>query len=192
MTENEYLFLKTLEDIENKIQSNESYEVLLIAALIRKLFLDSTPLVDQVNKSFKIKFKFVVACLDEPFLESIESLPGTTYFNTLNSIDPESGVATIIRKSLNKDQFFQMIVIITGEHRYSVKDVVRYLAHIRGAVHIGEPITAKDHDFKCADQMVRVNKIEGSFESLRAIARIVIRALSPLKTAVLDSIKIRS
>ena len=43
------LFLKTLEDIESRLTQKDPYEILLIAGLLRKLFLDDHPLVDQVK-----------------------------------------------------------------------------------------------------------------------------------------------
>ena len=58
MTDAEALFLRTLEDIEKRLAQTDPYEVLFIAALVRKLFLDDFPLLDQVNRSHKVKLAF--------------------------------------------------------------------------------------------------------------------------------------
>ena len=55
------LFLRTLDDIEKRLSETDPYEILLISGLIRKLFLDDNPLVDQVNKKHRIKLTFEVA-----------------------------------------------------------------------------------------------------------------------------------
>jgi hypothetical protein len=43
MDEIERFFVRTLEDLENRINSEDPYEVLGASALIPKLFLDANP-----------------------------------------------------------------------------------------------------------------------------------------------------
>jgi hypothetical protein len=50
--------LSTLSDLENKISSADEYEVLLSAGLLRKLLMDDTPLMDQVNVTYRLKIRF--------------------------------------------------------------------------------------------------------------------------------------
>jgi len=54
------LFLKTLDDMELYLEATDPYDILMIAALLRKLFLDGSPLFDQVNKIYKIKHTFSI------------------------------------------------------------------------------------------------------------------------------------
>jgi hypothetical protein len=52
------LFLRTLTDLEQRTAATDEYEVLLAAGLPRKLLLDEYPLVDQVNRSHRIRLRF--------------------------------------------------------------------------------------------------------------------------------------
>ncbi len=60
MNSREELFLRTLEDFAQRIASEDAYEVLGASALIRKLLIDSSPLVDQVNQKYRLKIEFEV------------------------------------------------------------------------------------------------------------------------------------
>jgi hypothetical protein len=52
MNEIKILFCNTLTDIEKRLAETDPYEILMISSLIRKLFLDDFPLVDQVNQEY--------------------------------------------------------------------------------------------------------------------------------------------
>lgn len=45
-SQQDILFLKTLEDLEKRVNQQDPYQILGASALIRKLFLDDHPLVD--------------------------------------------------------------------------------------------------------------------------------------------------
>ena len=55
MLDSATLFLKTVEDLERRLLERDPYEILLIAGLIRKLFLDDHPLVDRVNSEHRVR-----------------------------------------------------------------------------------------------------------------------------------------
>ena len=52
-------FLETLDEIDGRLQFNQSaYNLLMVAGLLRKLLLDDNPLVDQVNRSRRLKIRY--------------------------------------------------------------------------------------------------------------------------------------
>jgi hypothetical protein len=52
-------FLETLDEIDGRLQFNQSaYNLLMVAGLLRKLLLDDNPLVDQVNRSRHLKIRY--------------------------------------------------------------------------------------------------------------------------------------
>ncbi len=57
MDQIEEFFIRTLDDIASRINSDDPYEILGTSALIRKLFLDDNPLVDQVNRKYRMKIR---------------------------------------------------------------------------------------------------------------------------------------
>ena len=52
------LFLRTLGDLEQRAATTDEYGALLAAGLLRKLLMDSHPLVDQVNLNHRLKLRF--------------------------------------------------------------------------------------------------------------------------------------
>jgi hypothetical protein len=49
-----------LNDLEARAVAVDEYEALLAASLLRKLLLDEHPLVDQVNRTHRIKLRFPI------------------------------------------------------------------------------------------------------------------------------------
>jgi hypothetical protein len=49
------LFIHTLRDLEQRATSSDEYAVLMSAALLRKLLMDGGRLMDQVNRTYRIK-----------------------------------------------------------------------------------------------------------------------------------------
>jgi hypothetical protein len=52
------LFLRTLEDLDRRTAVADEYEALLAAGLLRKLLLDETPVVHQVNRYRRERIRF--------------------------------------------------------------------------------------------------------------------------------------
>jgi hypothetical protein len=52
------LFLRTLEDLDRRTTAADEYEALLAAGLLRKLLLDETPLLHQVNRYRRERIRF--------------------------------------------------------------------------------------------------------------------------------------
>ena len=53
----EQLFIRTIEDLDNKLNSTDDYEILMIAGLLRKLLLDGGALLDQINSRIGLKIR---------------------------------------------------------------------------------------------------------------------------------------
>ncbi len=86
MDETEKLFLRTLDDIENRLTQVDPYEILLISGLIRKLFLDDFPLVDKINQKYKIKLAFEIAIPQA----NIENDPDLYMWTVQDGLDPDT------------------------------------------------------------------------------------------------------
>ena len=54
------LFLQTLRDLRERVESGTQYDMVRATALLRQLLLDDSPLVHQVNKVFQLKLRFEV------------------------------------------------------------------------------------------------------------------------------------
>lgn len=179
MTETEALFLRTLEDIEKRLAQTDPYEILFIAALIRKLFLDDFPLVDQVNRSHRIKLSFETTLP----LELPQGTPAPTFWTVQDGLDPDTAIPGKRRYTASRDQFFQTIVTILNDHQYSVREIILFEANVMGAVHADSPKTDKEEALKKIDSTIAVGGYASSLRQLQAIARVVLKALSPLRAA---------
>jgi hypothetical protein len=180
MTEAEALFLRTLEDIEKRLAQTDPYEILFIAALVRKLFLDDFPLVDQVNRNHKVKLVFETTLP----LELPDDVPPPTFWTVQDGLDPDTAIPGKRRYSASRDQFFQTAVTIVNGHRYSVREVVLFEANVMGAVHAGSPKTEKEHALRQVDSTIAVGGYASSLKQLQAIARVVLKTLLPLRNAI--------
>lgn len=79
MTETERLFLHTIEDVESRIKATDPYDVLGLSTLIRKLFLDDNPLVDQVNRVYRQKIRFIITDPNSPYTQMVLSMKPCFY-----------------------------------------------------------------------------------------------------------------
>jgi hypothetical protein len=180
MTDAEALFLRTLEDIERRLKQADPYEILFIAALIRKLFLDDFPLVDQVNRIHKLKLVFETTLP----LELPSGSPQPTFWTVQDGLDPDTAIPGKRRYTASRDQFFQTVVTIVDNHKYTVREVVLFEANVMGAVHAGSPKTEKEYALKQVESTIAVGGYASSLRQLQAIARVCIKALQPLRDAV--------
>ena len=55
------LLVYTLGDLERRTASTDEYEVLMSAALLRKLLLDNRRLIDQVNRTHRLDLRFRIS-----------------------------------------------------------------------------------------------------------------------------------
>lgn len=180
MINTETLFTKTLEDIENRLSVTDRYEILLISGLIRKLFLDDHPLVDQVNKLHRVKLFFEITIpQNQP-----QNEPPPTFWTVQDGLDPDTAPPFKQRYSATRDQFFQTVVTIINSHAYTIREIVLFEANVVGAVHAGTAKTDKETALKQIDTEVSVGGYSSSLRQLLAISRVVLRALAPLRLAV--------
>ncbi len=180
MNETENLFLRTLDDIERRLTEADPYEILMMSALIRKLFLDDNPLVDQVNRAHRVKLNFEIGvAISRPSDD-----PSVVFWSEQDGLDPDTAPPFKQRTIVDRDRFFQTIVTVANGHRYSVRDVVQFEANIMGGVHAGSPQTEKEAVLKSIDSSISVGGYASSLRQLKAIARVILKALKPIRQAI--------
>ena len=181
MIDPETLFLRTLADMEERLGMEDPYEILLIADLLRKLFLDDHPLVDRVNSKHRVKLSFEVPAGvgDYP-----DFLPTPTLWSVQDGLDPEVLPLFIKRESLGRDAFFSIVVARVGGHQFSVREIVLFEANVVGAVHAGAPKKEKEQALYEIDRVLSFGGYASALRQLRSIARVVLRAVEPLRERV--------
>lgn len=171
------LFIRTLEALEAKLESNDEYEVLMIAALLRKLLMDKNPLMDQVNRDRRQRIRFLVnksfVPTDNPLFWSVED---TLDANNLPLWPIE----------VTKDQLFSCVVLMCEGHTITVKELIQHAAYVQGAIHADMPTNRKDEVLKDWTETLGIGGLPAGLRLLRTICRVVIKGLEPLKEQITE------
>jgi hypothetical protein len=180
------LFLRTLEDLDRRTTVADEYEALLAAGLLRKLLLDETPLVHQVNRYRRERIRFRVN--GETPLERIMLGDNPVFWAIGDAIDPDAfssfpGASAPMDAKL--DQFLARTVMFARGERLSVGDLIKQVAHIDGAVHKGNPTNAREELIDEISHFMFFRNLPGTVHHVQLIGKIVVRALTPLRDKVL-------
>lgn len=175
------LLLRTLEDLEKRISSEDPYELLGASVLIRKLFLDGNALVDQVNRVDHTRIRFLA--IQEPIVPP--GYPRPAMYFAQDGIDPEDPPPfSPPPAEMTRAQFFSMVVMSLGDKEYSIGDVIRFEANVMGGVHAGSPVDEKEKALAEISGFLSGGGYSPSLRQLKAVGRIIIRALQPLRERV--------
>jgi hypothetical protein len=183
----EALFLRTLDDLEQRGEATDEYEVLLAAGLLRKLLMDSHPLVDQVNVSHHLKLRFQIN--GPTAYEEMVLTAGPIYWSLEDAIDPGIDHPLGLRapQDVTRDQLLARRVMMVNGQEVSVRDLIDQLAHIEGAVHAAKPREPREAVLKEAARNLYIGGLPAGVRQIQAIVRVVLRGLAPLREAVCQS-----
>jgi len=173
------LFLHTLKDLQTKISTDDQYEILMAAALLRKLLTDENPLVDQVNRSRKLKITFTIN--DKKPLDEA----GLVFWSLQDGFDPDTSNARVILQTVKKERLLKSTSVIIQGKVITVLALIRYLCHIEGAVHIDNPTTEEEEMLKAISENITVGGGSPVLRSICAISRVILKGLEPLKQAII-------
>lgn len=175
------LFLKTLEDLETRINSQDDYEILMVAALLRKLLLDAYPLMDQVNEKRRLKIRFVINDYQMPVIKTLPTFP--TFWSIEDGLDPE--MARIPKPiEVSRDEFLARQILKNGNHFIAIKELIKHAAHVQGTIHAGEPEDEKQKHFSYLQSVLGIGGLPAGYRLLRVIGRVVIKGLYPLNDQI--------
>jgi hypothetical protein len=174
------LFLATLDQIEELIRGDE-FEVPAVAGHLRKLLLDRPSLVELVNRPRGLRICFVV--------NGFESAPfhawpnGEHVWAALDAVEPMPWIAP--RKTrLAQGAFLDLTIMAAGDVNVTVQDLIKYVAYVRGGVHPPRAPYSGDPVEQAATRVSMTAVMAGystEILTLRAVARIVLRGLAPLR-----------
>jgi|SRR5579871_2862574 len=180
----EQLFLRTLQDLERRASEQDEYEVLLAAALLRKLFLDAHPLVDQVNARYRLRLRFLIngrTAYEDMVLEL-----GPVYWSLEDGFEPRPDLPPGLRspQEATRDQMLARRVMFVHGHDVSVRDLIAQLSHIEGAVHSGAPQEQREELLAQVSRSIYLGGLPAGIRQVQSIARVVLAGLAPLRDAV--------
>lgn len=192
MIDNLILFSRTLDDLEEKSNSNDEYELLMTTPLLRKLLIDGdNSLISQINKKGK-KLRFRVNVREPlhkrfPTIFKSADLKSYKWFS-LDGFDPETADASrgFNPIELTYDDFLKQVVIYANHEEITVKDLILHLANKEGGVHKQRRELEK-HEMRNLilqelGESLGIGNLPSVLSSLRAINRVVIRSLAIFKS----------
>ena len=180
----EFLFVKTLEDIEEKLSKRDTYNSLMLAALLRKLIIDgSKSLLHQVNQKYRMTIRFTAN--DLLILSPVHEI---TFLSLEDSTDPESCTHMPLKRpvSLKIDKFLKHTVMICNGHMITVQKLIDNIAHVQGGVHAGNATSSIDCALEELSNSLFVGNLPAGMNTLRGVASIVLRGLDPLLQQVIN------
>lgn len=177
------LFIRTLKDLKTKIESNDPYEILMASALLRKLLIDGSSLVDQINSKFKLKINFIVNDRQPPIITD-----GLAFWSIQDGFDPDTSVPHLSHPvTLGKDKMLKRPVLIINGAIITVLDLIKFLSNVQGAVHLGNPRETKDEVLEQVEETLTVGGVPAGIRTICAIGRVVLKGLDPLSQEVLKT-----
>jgi len=178
----EQLFVYTIKDLEKKLAATDQYEILMIAGLLRKLLLDGTPLMDQINTGH-LRVKFII---------NSRPIPEDKYLSIWSiedGLDPATAVPHLCKPiEVDRGQLLSTKILKVGGKVFSVKDVILHLAHVEGAVHAGSTKDEKDLILNRFIQEWQIGGVAATFRLLKAIARVTVKGLQVLESSLTSKV----
>lgn len=175
------LFVYTLRDLQRRTGATDEYEVLMSAALLRKLLLDKERLMDQANRSHRLDLRFRI-CGVSP-LEQLMYKESPTFWAIEDALDPELPLARTPFDA-TRDEFLKRRVMRFDGNWITVRDVITQLANVEGAVHSGKAKDERQRALQAASRFYSRAGLPGVVNHVRLIGCITVRGLTPLHDAV--------
>jgi hypothetical protein len=184
VTHVEELFVKSLEDLANKIASGDGYETLRASLILRQLLLDDYPLVDQVNRERRLRLRFEVGV--DAHGERVRQIPGVLFWSTQDTFDPDVPPLgnNLTRLVCTRAQFLSRPVLLTDGRTYSVADIISFEANVMGGVHAGSAKEDKDRALLTVGHLFGIEGLRAPLRQLQAIGRVVLKGLQPLRDQI--------
>jgi hypothetical protein len=182
--EPERLFLETLTDLERRVNpADREYDVLMAAALLRKLLLDAQPVADQVNRRWRLKIRYRINAR-EPLWKRVGGLPSPDTWSMEDGFDPESALAGVQPQEVTRDGLLARVIMRHKGEDVTVKDLILHAANVKGAVHLGVPKTAKEKALSDLASSISIGGYGAGIRALQAIGRVVLKGLDPLRRRI--------
>jgi hypothetical protein len=154
--------------------ATDEYEVLMLAALLRKLLLDGTRLTDQVNRRYRLDIRFRISAVS-PY-EQLLYEDNPVFWAIEDALDPDYALA-YAPFDATRDQFLARRVMRFSGNWLTVRDVINQLSNIEGAVHRGEPRDARERALQEVASFYRHSGLPGAVNQVKLIGRITVRGL---------------
>lgn len=185
----EALFIRRLDELERLVNSIDPIDTLDISRPIRQLLLDGRPLINEVNRKYKLKIRFRVfdIAVAMKILEQA-GIPKMMIATIQDGLDPETAppgdaVQCAIRE-IGLNEFLNITVLTLNDREFTIRNIIQFEANARGAVHFGPPKGREQEEIAMINRQLILGGYTPSSRQLRSIGRVVLKALRPLREAI--------
>ena len=189
----EGLFLKRLDDLEKASKSKDMYEILDLSRILRQLLLDGTPLIDQINREYKLKILFRITDCN-PLEGCGKGFPKPKVALAAVGLGLDPDTDSLNRKiiEIDKNAFLKRIILIRWGKEFTIRDIIKFEANAMGAIHLDKPNKEIEGVADIGGLTVRINDLRISSVQLVVISKVVLKALKPLLKEVQNHYSISS
>jgi hypothetical protein len=186
MTDLEKLFVNTTVDLKERQEKGTEYDLIRASGLLRQLLFDGSPLVDQVNKDYRLKIRFKTQKNNIDFSKKTmwngveaETIIGVRWIKPNHNDEEYLSYLTIT-------DFLKYPVIYFADQDFTVLDILKLCAHFYGGIHHDKVKKREQIYLDWANKTVAYGDgLNCAVESIKSIIEIVIEGLTPL----IDKIK---
>ena len=179
----DYLFCRTLDDIDSVIAAPDNYEIIRASGQLRQLLIDGNRLIDVVNKPHRLKILYEVSDgWDGPYAKAIIGLNPSMYA-VLDGLCPELSSLNNPTRQLKRGEFLKFRAVLVQGHYVTIHDIICHCAHVMGGVHFGSAKTDGEMALSTTAG-IQVGGAPISVRQLLSILRVVRKALIPLEQEV--------
>lgn len=171
------MFERKVQELSRHHSELSNYALIDASQTIRFLLVDASPLVDVLNRDKQLPITYRVN--NDPWHENTEGLLPILEWKEINpclSMNPAE---------LKKDAFLKFKCLYFMSTPYTVLDILKFYAYVRGGVHLDKG-EEKYQSLREAFQTFKLNGLSSLDHSMRGILQVVYTSLSKYKEALLS------
>lgn len=182
MNTKEKVYLNILNELRERLEKRTEYDVLKTSGLIRQLLIDRNSLINQINKIYRIKIKYIVQKRFE-FPKPATLPDGSQPQILFQSIFILPGESTSVEELLLQD-FLKYELLYYEEKGFSVLDIIKICANKYGGIHFDDVKKESDLTLDHLNRNLIFNNSSSVLQSMHDIAQICLIALKPLEEII--------
>jgi hypothetical protein len=191
--EPESLFLHTLADLRRLIGIGDEYSGLQASRILRHLFLDGNPLIDQANRTTRLAIKYTIGSwIEQKIIDALSPYP-IIFISHLHTIYPPD-IAVFPSwpfkpKSITRDQLLKTPIVYAVGKLITIRQMIQHAAHVLGGVHSGKATNEDEAALDKVYDALRTNPQPASLLHLFPLCRVVLDGLGPLEIELQNIIR---
>lgn len=177
LTLEEERLIRSLTELQSRIIHADRFHLLEASGILRRLLLDTFPLVHLVNREYHCKLLFPLV----PERAGLREPEGSTY-TYVNLAPCFSSPDEVVMLPL--DSLLSQSVVKGLDMAFSVRDVINFCANTKGGIHFDKPKSQMARQLLSLDTSFQPALVDASLHALADFSWCVLQGLRPLLTEI--------